>query len=171
MKLAISALLFLFSIPLAAEPGPTARWLMDEPATMMDLGTSKLEAVLLNRMKVASVSVAYDWDANRIRITYVETVNGENAANKKQMCAKRVRILRQFLGINSRTGKAVLPNSTSNLARYFGHSGFAPSNMPKNLWQRLDQITEFKVVIASHPGEKDLRCQAPLLGTKILYSE
>ena len=91
--ISILSLLVLMTIngrQLRAEPGPVGTWLMNEPASLWDLGMLRLEEYI-SEMKETHLQVNYtedinyDWDENRIMIQFYakkEEFEKENARIK-----------------------------------------------------------------------------------------
>jgi len=161
-----------------AEPNATLRYLMKEPVTMLEWGFMQLRKDLdgLDVPEVGNieVKVGLDWDKSQIKIFGHSFKRADNSKQVKKWCANTIHILRARLGLDVETGEPLI-RGKSVLALYFSHDGYASRNQPKSLGQELDNITvlegSFLWFQQGKEGVQEIRCQAPLLGTEVMYSE
>jgi len=151
-------------IPSLAEPSPTVQYLMDEPASLFDLGMKSLNYSLSEGMKDVDVFAGYSWEENRIEITVYDVEVPDTIPNEKARCAKLVEQVKRHLAVvNGKT-----PMKISGLGIYFSHTGYKNTKQPKNVATDLDAITTIRVHVSQ---AKDVTCESPLLSTKVMYSE
>ncbi len=121
------------------------------------------------------VYVVYLFDKNRLMLLVDFYTKKQTKDQLKALCKEAVEVVRRFLGLID--GKPIIESGNSNLGPvFFGHSGDSKDNKPKNTGKELDNITIIKVSAASSqpettPANTFVRCEAPLLGTKILFAE
>lgn len=128
--------------PIFSGPDETTNFLMDEPASLMDLGILRLNLALQNN---AAGYVSYSWDENRIKIAApYQNVNGPYATEDaaEEACSKWVTELRRLLGIDPTTGKPFW-GQTSLAADFFRHQGFRRMNAPETLYTDVDKLIIF----------------------------
>lgn len=175
------------------EPGPTITYLMNEHLTMLDWGMFKLQQRLtelgdnlrspsskrdsepiINQPPLTIIN--YDWDSNRLKIQVLlfkeEFKTKQKAEN---WCTSVIHCIKGDLGIDPKTGKPsrFMISGTSNLLIYFTHIGFQGKLEPEGLGTELDKITEISVSTRYLEGKEKrvLRCESPLLGTKIFFAK
>jgi hypothetical protein len=162
--LALAFYSFFDAPPCSADPASSTRWLMDQPASLFDLGIlrlrqrnkeewtpeldmkSKDKGILLDNLGINNV--VYNSDNNTIAIMaafivpYVEKVN-------EKLCAS---ILGEYKNIISR--------SRNNLPTGFDHIGYSDRARPKDLNDNINKILVFTIRI-SEPrvlGGKTISC-------------
>lgn len=149
--------LCLLPARLFAGPDETTQYLMNDSASMLDLGMLTLN-LRLSQNKLGYAS--YDWDANRIRIKYLlfQELNDEEA---EEACAAWVQRVRVYAGINIKTGQPAL--ETSSFAELFTHYGFQRKSEIDNLRHNIDKMVtlQYQHVRSGNP----IMVNAPLLGT------
>ena len=196
----MTTVLVVASSECRAEPTPAVNYLMNTPVSMFDFGISHLEAKLNDTLRSNGykglASVVYQWNTNKISINLFPTVQGKkytltpspgvfldfeplnltNEKEAKEQCKYFVAIVRDHLGINTRTGKplATEKEPLSLLQLYFSraHAGYIHKAEPKNLFGEIDNITEISVSIGYHVSEIDrklVHARAPLHGTEVLF--
>lgn len=163
----ILSLLVLTTInsgPLRAEPGPVGRWLMDEPASLWDLGMARLKEHIFgwkgaHPLASYTKGVNYDWDQNRITIS----ISKNKEKFEKEKCAFILNRVRTSGGIKDGKPDTLLGHSYfSNL---FSHIGYTHEKTPENYLQRLDKIFRVKVFL------KNGSCEGKLISNEVLYSD
>ena len=192
----ISLLMFICNGICLAEPSAPVRYLMDEPVSMLEWGMFRLSEALTNDKEptyhcikqilkehdlcivAPYVRVSYDWDSNRLRIKTLVFEKSQpqeiSKEKKKEICKLVIKEHKNYLGVNFETGKPISPLGEawpdSILESFFTHEGFKSTREPENLYKELDNITELIIQYIPVKGKK-LHCEAPLLGTDILFSE
>jgi hypothetical protein len=125
-----------------AEPGPVGRWLMTEPASLWELGMSRLQSLLLTGLPgdhpLARLwrNAYYSWDENRIYVTVASDERYEEAR-----CSYFVGELRSLA--NVKDGKP-LNGESSLFANQFAR-GFSTHDEPEDYTERLDEIMVLRV--------------------------
>lgn len=176
--LLILSILFLVNTSYA-QPTPNIQYLMHESVSMFDWGIYRINEKLKNWEESkgligisSSIAVApeafYDWSSNRI-IIYVKVFPVKSQEEAKELCRGIVRSIKSVLYINPDDGK---PYGEAGLAldSFFSHSGFLNKSEPEGLYKELDSITVIKVEVMV-PTKGWVKCEAPLLGTKIMFEE
>lgn len=145
-------------LPVAAGPDVTTQHLLDDAATMLDLGMLRLE------MRLAQDdlgSARYAWSENRILIESSIFLTG--AAKTEQsveaICAGWLKSVRFAAGVNA-DGKAYTGNS--DFSGFFRHYGVGRVNAPKALYEDLDEL--FVLKCGGFVDGVAITISAPLLG-------
>ena len=170
-----------------AEPGPIGRWLMDEPASLFDLGMLRLEMDAWRwerphytynvQMKAAygtypTYTVGYDWDENRIVVRGWMLQNINERTDAESACKKILSHISDMAGVVSDTGKLRHPGMTaSRFADYFSHIGYLEAGEPEDYRSRLDQIFVIKGSVVHSEDGQYVACSRRLLSTKVNFEE
>lgn len=155
------------AMPVKADPGPVVNWLMDEPASLLDIGLLRLRLLaeekketVVGAMNGKSTSGAYyDWSRNRIQAWYSTKEHPFN----KALCKSALNLARGHLGTVVK-GKTWQPDG-SEVARLFSHTNYASEAAPKDHMNRLDKIIEIRIVMGK--GE----CQGSLVSEEVFYKD
>ncbi len=172
-RLLLVAILFATTTTGHTEPTPAVRHLMNEPATLFDLGMLRLQQkfrkIALDDFDLVFAVVSYDWDTNRIKITaFASTEKIKTVEGRKQGCRKVLKEIKQDLGIDLETGRPKGPNSfVSNL---FSHVDYSRRGWPSDLVDELDNMVELTARVFGQTGTGAL-CRSTLLGTEILFTK
>ncbi len=161
-----------------AEPNAAVRFLIKEPVTMLEWGFMQLRKDLdgldVPDVGKVNVSVSLDWDKSQIKIFARSKVKHSGDSKQiKKWCANTIHILRARLGLDVEMGKPLM-GEDSFLGSYFHHDGYVLKERPKLLDKKLDSITVLVVsilLLQKGKGVQSILCQAPLLGTEVMYSE
>ncbi len=171
MRISVISSLFLLALvtigggSLRAEPGPVGKWLMNEPASLWDVGMYRLEEYVHGWKGAHPLAsyisrIRYDWDQNRIIIDiFVRKEDFE-----KEKCASIIKEVRDSGGVGE-DGKPFTPCGYSYYSHLFSHLGFKNKDQPENYRQRLDKIFRIKVQFAIGS------CEGKLLSNEVLYSD
>ena len=162
-----------------AEPSETIKYLMNEPATLFDLGLYRINQELSERPIPFTIDKAppatriyaeYNWDLNRIEINIRYLYGTKKIPNNiKELALFHIDNLKVYLGIDTRTGRPF--GKQSRLKEYFIHLNFENKNRPKYLGEKLDQITTFIIEVISPEPKRELIGRSPLLDKNIYWSE
>ena len=118
-------ILATFGLSAKAEPTPTVKEFMNTPVSLFSMGLLRLEIALQREMQEGETVVSYDWDSNRINLSFFESiVYGEKAcinlteAGCKNRCKDFFKRLQR---------KICLGNDckVNRLPEYFGHRGYS----------------------------------------------
>jgi hypothetical protein len=155
-----------------AEPTSSIQYLMNEPVSMLDWGiyriTNRLEKNLQLGVVPFSQHASYDWDKNRIIID-IAVIGGTLNEEAKGWCRAVVSKIRTLMYINDK-GNSMFNEGASSM--YFSHyAGYAKKSEPEGLYKELDNITLIRVYVSTEGMKKPVSCEAPLLGTSIMYEE
>jgi hypothetical protein len=169
-------LLAVLSNPVKAEPSEAIKYLINEPASMLDLALYKLdrslngpnEKNLFTDADHAWGEVKYDWATNRIvlkRIVRYDYRDGKIIdVDLKKTCRQAISGLRSRLGIDWQSGEFY---KLEHFYRFFGHSGYQ-RNRPVGFLDNLAAAIHLRAVVFAESRQE---CEAPLLGTKVLFPE
>ena len=170
-----SGCLLLVVVPAAAGPDQTAEYLMEDSASMLDLGVLRLEMELSDRVskwvRPADISVFYEWSSNCL---VVEALANDSLfmseTDAKTWAEFAVQRIRSALGYSGSTGERTLGDLIP-LRRYFAHTGFARGDEPETLYEELEEMLEIRVLIGME-GYTDLymSCRGELTGTEIYFA-
>lgn len=157
--IAILAILFVPSISLA-EPTPSVQWLMNEPATLWDLGLSRIRinfAAYYDRKNLRPKTrgkytpiIFYDWDQNRIKIRLYVKFEAKDIddlwdGDIRTSCKAILQELNLTMHTELRVGS------------YFSHLGFKRNSEPASLAQEIDKITVLQTKIST--DQDQVLCQ------------
>lgn len=172
-------MLAVFAVALAsgakAGPDKTTSYLINTPASMLDLGIWKLSKGLEfyrynDKFKYSYPSfesltpvVRYDWDDDKIRINGLTLAEPKkDAPLAESLCKQWFTDIRRIAGINVATGKLWPVYPYSIYAEHFLHNGYS-NPQSKEAVANLD--VKFQIICQV----RDRLFSAPLLGTT--YSE
>jgi hypothetical protein len=142
-----------------AEPGPVGRWLMTEPASLWELGMSRLQSLLLTGLPgdhpLAHVwrDARYDWAGNRI---HVSVATDERYGEAR--CSHLMGELRALANVED--GRP-LDGVSSLFANQFAR-GFSTPDEPDDYTKRLDEIMVLQV------GMNGGSCHGRLLSDEVV---
>lgn len=173
-----SAALGLLVAPQAAHsaPGEVTGWMMNDPATVFDVGMLRLEVWLdevgeglntgfdFNYM----TSVHYDYEDDEIVMTANVYMDPYFRDLGEYGCVNFMQRVRSLAFVNPSTGGYARGNTSSNIAPFFGHSGLERLNAPKGWRQELDKRLRLRCLLLSE--QEDLKLKAHLLMTGDLLS-
>ncbi len=165
----IGLLLLCVTTDIRAEPSASIKWLMNEPASMFDLGMLRMrssnkdfwtpelmeelhgEKLTLGDLGVGSV--VYSWDENTISIT--APLIGEATENKcKGALSKYKQIISPWFD------ESVLFGGFTATA--FEHINYANKSRPKDLNENLGKLLVLTVGISERLGGKSIYCSSRL---------
>jgi hypothetical protein len=139
----------------------------------MDLREWKFPEI--NPLHDPVVLTEYDWDGNRIKVSFTVYPKYENLIKTpaKDVCRIVTRRVRYLFGTN-------LPKDLRreiSISRFFNHKNFGPRNRPENWEEDIENITIVGVGVRSNkngkpPFQEELaRCESPLLGDEIFFKD
>jgi hypothetical protein len=184
-RIAVSAF-FLASLAMAddvsAGPDATANYLINEPASMMDIGIERLSRVVTikNTFSDAAVDehpgigINYNRNANRIVINLLSGRHFESAAAFYAYARKRINLVRAYLWVDPDTGHTYPGNHGKSLAAsLFMHKGYAEYGTPEGLAKNIDKLIVIKIrgVAATEHSSRSrglITCQGNLVDTRVL---
>ena len=166
-----------------AGPDGTAKYLMNEPASMMDLGIERLKSIVTFKNVFgaeygktrAGIGINYDWDENKVVIDLFPDQQFQDAAAFDAYARSHIGIVRALLWVNPDTGRvdAKGANGASLVATFFTHAGYTRKNTPKDLDKEIDKLILVRVrgVAGSKSPthtELPISCQGQLVETQVL---
>lgn len=116
----------LMGVASAAYSGPdevTDR-LMDESASLFDVGMLRLELRLAEAESIPATSTYYDWEKNQIVIWSVVFESGWTLERATAACDGWFRQIRMLAAVNPDTGVLYPMYKRSSFAEMFSHNGF-----------------------------------------------
>lgn len=168
-----------------AAPDKYTRYLLNEPATMMDLFLNRMERRYQNHAKriftfvgsrYQSLSFTYKYDSNRIYLKIFFNIKPEQRNMLKIYCEYYKSMAKTLFDADI----------------YSSHYGWEKKSRPKNLEKHIKKIAYFKFLMSKpernivlegflniKPKVKtkkkgdleNFSCEGPLFGKKILYSD
>lgn len=151
VRVLVGAILLALSGPAGAEPSDTIRWLMNEPANMLDLGMYRLRQQnsevwaprFAGEDRVAGSAferstAVYDWERNRIAVSV--TVFGTPTEKE---CRELLKVYKD--AISPRRHQSEFARLL--VTHFFSHINFSAANRPEKLDKKLLNIMEFSVGI------------------------
>lgn len=189
----ISAAIFAVVLSLSnvsatcADPGPVVQWLMNEPASLFDIGIWKLDLELERISEIElewamSAYADYDWARNRItikaRVSKFQSRGEDPIKQLKRGCRSWMEHLRSNGGVLIYSSGYIPDSKSSKYSDYFAHFGYNNENQPKDYRQKLDEIIELRVkaifalkdITDSLVGTQ-VNCGGPLVSNKIYFEE
>src|SRR3972149_9288044 len=175
IRILIVILIFMCSSykPVLAEPTPSMSYLMNEPASLFDLGMFKLNKHLKDGWSddVTVPQAVYDFHEDRILIGFMPFKEIFKIDKGKEYCRDIIGRIKILLLVDFRTGETHFPNGMTLKDIFFSHEGFhEKKNEPKNLGSDLAKIIDVGVSVPIEKG-KMLPCRSPLLSKEIMYYE
>ena len=169
-----------------AEPAAPIKYLMNEPVSMLDWGIYRmgnalrtagyLEFLAINDIR-PNIHARYEPSFNSIVIEVTSPIIEDVESRKKarEWCSSVVELSRVNLGVNKGTGKASSAQG-SHIRNFFQSEWHQKTDQPESLGNELDKITELIVFAkfrekGAKAPPRTIRCNAPLLGTGITFSE
>lgn len=171
-------IIFVFSVfcivdTSMAEPTANIQYLMNEPVSMFDWGIYRLdkyfEDIHIDGAQSIFYWTDYDWSKNIINLNFTIETNTKSRDEAKEIGKSLINKVRHSLGVDPDMGKPYGGNS--RLYEYFSHNSSKDNKEPKGIESELEKITVIEVLVIAGEGKKGLKCQAPLLGTKIMFEE
>lgn len=175
------ALVTIFRPAVQAQPSPSVRYLMNEPVSMLEWGTFKLEESL-RRFTFADLDlnapghyahVEYDWDKNQLKIAFTVYPRSSNISKStpQGVCGSVIRRIRFHFGLAP--GYEFM-HPVAGIRTYFHHRHFTPTNVPKNLDEDLEAITMLEVGVWASTTDKPpfkqvMSCSSELTKSEIRY--
>ena len=181
-KFIISLMITLVPITLNAEPSPTVNYLMNEPATMFDLGMYRLEEYLnkypFKSLKdekgidVGIIFVSYHWGENRIIIK--ASPYTESYISAKDMCKIMTNKIKTILGIGEEGVLSIF--TKKRIGNFFQHNNFRTKEEPYNFINEIEKIVEIRVeatrkVKASKSKKNDKEYETNYSICPLLYNQ
>lgn len=155
-----------------SEPDPIAKYLIDEPVSLLDFGIFRLNEAMRQTMASeyrAIGSAIYDWSDNKILLRGFSTAGAiKNNEDAKMQCKKMIDSVRYLLGVSADTGESVF-GKNSMIHQYFQHRGYKTTSEPEDLADHLVKMVEIQVGVAMTDGTK-IECRGPLMSTIIYFS-
>lgn len=171
----LTVLLLGLTTRLAAEPNETARFLMNDPITLMDFGMYRLEKdirafqekLAIKQQKPHTVLVDYFWDDNRIKIilSYGDTLNPPKMEIEAEIRRVVARLKEKF-GIDT-SGNVRGVGGYSAVAEYFSHRSFVSQGRPTGIEKEIDKMVEIKVVYYVQNYTRYFECRNLLVGSPV----
>lgn len=129
-----------------ASPGEATSWLMENPASMMDLGLHRVEHWL--ESSVADMTDAlgtdyytateYDWENDEINLSMSIWMDEYSKDAATRACDAYVWRIRAYALVQPEKGTLRDGVNNSRLSDKFAHDGFARSNAPSDWKQKID---------------------------------
>lgn len=172
-----------------AEPTPTIKYLMNEKASLFDIGIIRLEMRFDSFCKSESEyfksivpdlspqyspasTVLYDWDGNRIIMCMTIFLSSQISFDKLQACSKLIfNLIRTDMGVNYDKGTDLAPNLTPPVVEMFSHQGYQQINAPHILLNELKNIIDITLQFVVMPNKPFYTCKGKLYGTELLFSQ
>ncbi|WP_415906389.1 hypothetical protein ACMXYX_01090 [Neptuniibacter sp. QD72_48] len=165
-----------------AEPDSTARYLINEPLSMLEWGIYRIQKKLDEDRLFPHHSVSpsykvveYDWDRNEILIRANIYPSHEHVTEEgiNSICQRVHSLLRASFHWH----KSDDVRSWDGIASYFNHTGYVNTRRPKSFQRDIESNTAFKVTVyTNNPDEgirgihkKRLECFSGYLDKEIAY--
>jgi len=175
-KLLVLFMLFTALAPDAgAEPNEAAKFLINEPVSLLDFGIYRLEKDLnglkrnlaVHHALPFDITVNYDWEKNKIIIQLTYGFEGNPPPKTIRNGVRNVlKQIRGFLGVDSK-GKVYHKRGFSKAADYFSHEGYLIKNRPAALEQHIDQMTVLSVIYSVQNYSRIFECRQTLTASRV----
>ena len=179
VKQCIPKIVFILFITIGickAEPVPSVNYLMNEPASMFDIGLMRLKTAFNNHVgdwKIGGIEpklyAYYDWNKNRIFINVSYGFYNETPKYLTTQVENMILLFKKTLFGLDDIGMPDPQVGSSTLYRYFDHDSYQSQNRPKNLGIELDSITEIGVAVWISGKDKPPICESPLIGKNFFW--
>lgn len=182
---ALAAVICLATIsPTRADPGPVVNWLMQEPASLFDLGMMRLhiekfewsnprrtfnEEMKAQYGDIPVYLVFYNWRENRIYV--LGAIKSQDLLlskeEAKQVCKRIIGEISRLANVDPKTGTT--NGDHSIFADFFSHYDYENPKEPDNYKSKLDQIFVLAANVRVH--NETTFCRRPLLSAKVYFEE
>ena len=155
-----------------AESSKTFQHLMNEPATLFDLGIVRLEN-LLRKNQRGILDVSYDGERHKILISVVRInrrSQGEKNRSKedlRMLIQQDILKIRQDLNINPTTGQ--IDSGLTALEKCFSHADAPQTDDPTGLREELFNMSEISAKVIVRRDEAAVEARTPLKGNTIRW--
>ena len=145
-----------------AEPDSNIKYLMDETVTMFDFGLYQLEQHLdktVDEKLVWITKTNYNWQENRVEMLFIthNMANIQTRADMQKACQGLIDQIRNEV-------------DSALLQKVFSHRGFTKSTSPKDIGGLIAGLSHI-IVHGYYKDGKKVICNAPLVGTEVLFSD
>ena len=167
-----------------ADPGPVVNWLMDEPASLFDVGMLRLDLLVEGwenhtefleiKQRFGSSSWTNSWynfEENRIYVTIsvFDGIDVDNAG-RKAVCRELIDFMSRQAGVDLTTGKLIWDKmESSSFADSFEHRDYTKTSAPSDYQSRLDGIFVLRAVVGKDP--QLTTCRRALMSNKVYFEE
>ena len=167
-----------------AEPGPVVNWLMNEPASLFDVGMLRLDLwisiwgehprIIEIKQRFGSSSWAHPWynfEENRIYVTISvhDGIDVDNAG-RKAVCRELIDFMSRQAVVDPTTGKYVDDRlKVSAFAQRFEHRDYTKTSAPSDYQSRLDGIFVLRAFVGEDP--RRTTCRRALMSNKVYFEE
>lgn len=152
------------SVPATADPDDNAKWLINDPLTMMDFGLYRMSLALSSEPNPTGGGVSYGWNDNKIIIS--ESVPAGTLESIEANCSIWVAEVRALAGISGETGLPYF-GGISRFSSMFAHIGFDRTQAPADLHKAIDRMIEIECGGMSRAEDNAITymtVRAPLIG-------
>lgn len=166
-----STLWLLLSLACAtanSEPTNSIKYLITEPASMMDIGLLRLNIDLRNKKELGHAGTSYDWDKNKLNLIFIPQDILEDQGAAKQWCQETFSKVRTMFLVDIDASKTHENRRASSFGRYFTHKGYASKKQPADLLHDIDDIVELTAIV--YHQNTTLECNGPLVSNKTYIS-
>ncbi len=165
-----------------AEPGPVVKWLINEPASLFDIGMSRLatettrwgraKEIAELREQLGALIVfwsTYNFPDNRIFLSGLIQDIGDLLADRKAICRKLIDFMSIQALVDPKAGQLMPGVETSGFSIYFQHLGYVNKSAPSNYQSRLDRIFILEALVGDSPQQTI--CRRSLMSNKVYFEE
>jgi hypothetical protein len=176
-RLVAASVALLLAPSIHAGPDATARFLLNEPVTMMDLGVERLQRSLdaLDDPDVKNFvrSAQYQWGGNQFAIALWRVSDGERDTPEEAVaqCKRAIRAIRVHFLVDPDSGKPLRHGDPWEAL--FGHAGYRNPKEPAQLYDDIAKMVHIVVstnLTKRHPPAPVV-CSAELLGSAVAVSK
>ncbi|MCV6824064.1 MULTISPECIES: hypothetical protein [Halocynthiibacter] len=156
-----------FTAPVHSDPGEVTKYLMNEPATVFDLGLIRLEYFLTSYYPPLG-STLYDSRNDRLTIRKAfDEVSSSDIA--EQTCKDWLERVRKIGAVDPLSGMVEPPFENSVYSNFFKHISQRNDDAPEDYLKKFDEIIHLKCNHLLDDGTI-LSIGAPLLGGSFVIS-
>ncbi|MDF9401525.1 hypothetical protein [Vibrio sp. 1180_3] len=165
MKKILAVLFILLPFSLHAEGRNASLYLMNTPASLMDIGILKTNMYLEGYpcpideqvYGVKYCSVSYNYGEDKIFIDFSFDIRAD-----KKSVLESIRIFKRRLSIDPDLGKFTSNTKNSPISYNFTHEGYQSKNQPADLLDSIDEM----IVIRSRNAK--IYCETKMLSNKVM---
>ncbi len=152
-----------------------SKWLMNEPASMMDFGVYRIERSLDsgNFEDSRRVFVSYNWDEDKIVMEAIHSVIApfENELAARERCGKWFKVMRDFFLVSNETGEDRAPN-LSYFASFFNHQGYVRGRQNEDDFEKnISRKAFLSLTLFFNQDDRPAKmtCSKPLYATSFRF--
>jgi len=152
--------LFGSDLSLAGSSG-AVKYLVDEPASMLDIGILRVEMQLESQMEIGAL-LTPELDKNRFVITSIVRGADKSVEAAKGLCRKVIGDIKDVFLV-----RAASSFGYSLFAHSFAHRGYSRDTEPEGLLKAIDDMAVIEIISMHSDGR--VKCKSELIKEDIYF--